>query len=260
MKLPSQFSMLKYAVKQHIRVKCRLLLAHLEIMLPNAENKNEHLPVCYYPQIQGQRTACRAGSPNAGDAVEFSCIRQLLYKVSWIFKVSTSLCFSFSVGLFFVCLLERHRWLTFFLTEVCPKTTLASPKLLLSVWWNNVKTPLFRFCHFTIYDKFQLRSLLNYIYTLRKGGPGLPWWRSGCESACQCRGHGFEPWFGKIPHAAEQLGPWATNTEPARLEPVLRNRRGRDSERPAHRDEEWTPLAATRESPCTETKTEHSQK
>ena len=49
-------------------------------------------------------------------------------------------------------------------------------------------------------------------------------------------------------------------TEPARLEPVLRNRRGRDSERPAHRDEEWPPLAATRESPRTETKTQHSHK
>ena len=33
---------------------------------------------------------------------------------------------------------------------------------------------------------------------------GLPWWRSGWESACQCKGHGFEPWSGKIPHAAEQ--------------------------------------------------------
>ena len=36
--------------------------------------------------------------------------------------------------------------------------------------------------------------------------------------------------------------------------------RGRDSERPAHRDEEWPPLAATRESPRTETKTQHTQK
>ena len=35
--------------------------------------------------------------------------------------------------------------------------------------------------------------------------------------ACRCRGHGFEPWSGKIPHAAEQLGPWATTTEPAHL-------------------------------------------
>ena len=89
---------------------------------------------------------------------------------------------------------------------------------------------------------------------------GLPWWRSGWESACQCRGQGFEPWSGKIPHAAEQLGPWATITGPARLEPVLRNKRGRDSERPAHRDEEWPPLSATGESPHTETKTQHSQK
>ena len=84
---------------------------------------------------------------------------------------------------------------------------------------------------------------------------GLPWWRSGWESACQCRGHGFEPWSGKIPRAAEQLGPWATGAEPARLEPVLRNKRGHDSERPAHRDEEWPPLATTRESPRTEMKT-----
>ena len=53
---------------------------------------------------------------------------------------------------------------------------------------------------------------------------GLPWWRSGWESACQCRGHGFEPWSGKIPHAMEQLGPWATTTEPVRLEPVLPTR------------------------------------
>ena len=89
---------------------------------------------------------------------------------------------------------------------------------------------------------------------------GLSWWRSGWESACWCRGHGFEPWSGKIPHAVEQLGPWATTTEPVRLELVLRNKRGRDSERPAHRDEEWPPLAAPRGSPRTETKTQHRQK
>ena len=63
----------------------------------------------------------------------------------------------------------------------------------------------------------------------KKHSLGLPWWRGGWESACQCRGHGFEPWSGKIPHATEQLSPWATTTEPAHLEPVLRNRRGRDS-------------------------------
>ena len=89
---------------------------------------------------------------------------------------------------------------------------------------------------------------------------GLPWWCRGWESACQCRGHGFEPWSGKIPHAAEQLGPRATIAESARLEPVLHNKRGRDSERPVHRNEEWPPLAAIRESPRTETKTQHSHK
>ena len=58
----------------------------------------------------------------------------------------------------------------------------------------------------------------------------------------------------------EQLGPWATTAEPSRLEPVLRNKRDHDGERPAHRDEEWPPLAATREGPRTEMKTQHSHK
>ena len=98
------------------------------------------------------------------------------------------------------------------------------------------------------------------LKVFKSEGEGLPWWRSGWESTCQCRGCGFEPWSGKIPHAAEQLGPWATAAEPAHLEPVLRNGRGHDGERPAHRDEEWPPLAATRESPRTETKTQRSQK
>ena len=34
---------------------------------------------------------------------------------------------------------------------------------------------------------------------------GLPWWSSGWEPACQYRGHGFDSWSGKIPHAAGQL-------------------------------------------------------
>ena len=70
---------------------------------------------------------------------------------------------------------------------------------------------------------------------------------------------GSSPGHGDPPHAAEQLGPRATIAQPARLEPVL-HKRGRDSERPAHRDKEWPPLATTRESPRTETKTQHSQK
>ena len=67
------------------------------------------------------------------------------------------------------------------------------------------------------------------------------------------------PRSGKIPHAVERLGPWATAAGPARLEPVLRSGRGRDGERPVHRNGEWPPLAAAGESPRTETKTQHSQ-
>ena len=110
-------------------------------------------------------------------------------------------------------------------------------------------------------DKQILVHPYNGTYSsIKKNKLGLPWWHSGWESACQCRGHGFAPWSGRIPHAAEQLGPWATTTEPARLELVPGNKRGRGSERPAHCDEEWPPLAATRKSPRTEIKTQHSQK
>ena len=42
---------------------------------------------------------------------------------------------------------------------------------------------------------------------------------------------------------------------------VLRVKKGSSrGEGPAHRDEEWPPLATTRESPRTEAKTQHSQK
>ena len=48
--------------------------------------------------------------------------------------------------------------------------------------------------------------------------------------------------------------------KPARLEPVLHNKRSDRNEKPAHRKEEQPPLAATRESPCAATKTQRSQK
>ena len=45
------------------------------------------------------------------------------------------------------------------------------------------------------------------------GAGGLPWWLSGWESACQFRGHRFDPWSRNIPHATEQLSPCAAATE-----------------------------------------------
>ena len=50
-------------------------------------------------------------------------------------------------------------------------------------------------------------ALAPFNERIKISNQGLPWWRSGWESACQCGGHGFEPWSGKIPHATEQLGP-----------------------------------------------------
>ena len=47
---------------------------------------------------------------------------------------------------------------------------------------------------------------------------GLTWWHSGQESACQCRGHRFNPYSGKIPHAVEQLSPRTTTTEARMLQ------------------------------------------
>ena len=75
---------------------------------------------------------------------------------------------------------------------------------------------------------------------------GLPWWRSGQESTCQCRGHGFEPWSGKIPHAVEQLSPCATTTEPALWSP-----RATTTEPACHNY--WRPCA---KSPCSATRQE----
>ena len=49
--------------------------------------------------------------------------------------------------------------------------------------------------------------------------PGLPWWLRGEESACQCRRHGFDPWFRKILHTVEQLSLRATTTEPVLYTP-----------------------------------------
>ena len=53
------------------------------------------------------------------------------------------------------------------------------------------------------------------------------------DSACQCRGHEFHPWSGKIPQAAEPLTLWAPRLlKPVHLEPVLCNQRSHSSEQP----------------------------
>ncbi|KAJ8790667.1 hypothetical protein J1605_021265 [Eschrichtius robustus] len=58
------------------------------------------------------------------------------------------------------------------------------------------------------------------------------------KTQCSQKGRRFEPWSGKIPHAAEQLSPCATTAELLHLEPVLRNKRSHRNEKPAYRNEE----------------------
>ena len=55
---------------------------------------------------------------------------------------------------------------------------------------------------------------------------GLPWWLSGQESACQYKGHGFDPWSRNIPHGV------------GTTELLLRYKRSYHNEKPAHCDEE----------------------
>ena len=50
---------------------------------------------------------------------------------------------------------------------------------------------------------------------LKNTSRGFPWQSSGSELDCQCRGHGFDPWSGKIPHDAGQLSLYTTSTRPA---------------------------------------------
>ena len=82
---------------------------------------------------------------------------------------------------------------------------------------------------------------------------------SGKESACQCRGHGFDPWSGKIPHPMEQQSPCAATAEPACLEPMLCTRGGTATRSLCTATRGQPQLAATRESLCVAMKTQHIQ-
>ena len=48
---------------------------------------------------------------------------------------------------------------------------------------------------------------------------------------------GSSPGPGKIPHAMEQLSPYATTTEPTRLGPVFCNKRSHHNKKPTLRNE-----------------------
>ena len=101
---------------------------------------------------------------------------------------------------------------------------------LIIIIWYNYNNQIGSSLHYVIRYTAHLctwnyHNIVNRLYSnikqkvKRKDTQGLPWWRSGKESACQCRGHGFELWSGKIPLAAEQLSPCTTTTEPVLWSP-----------------------------------------
>ena len=89
-------------------------------------------------------------------------------------------------------------------------------------WW--LLPTQARFC-----SRFQGRALVYNICLM-----GLPWWSSGWESACECRGHGFNPWSGKIPRVAEPWSPPMCHNcwSPLAPEPVLCNKRKHREKKP----------------------------
>ena len=48
------------------------------------------------------------------------------------------------------------------------------------------------------------KSKMGRPIHLKEKQPGLPWWLSGKETACQCRRQRSGPWSRKIPHPMEQ--------------------------------------------------------
>ena len=65
-----------------------------------------------------------------------------------------------------------------------------------------------------VHDSDEYQSCRYEYLPSKNKDTGIPWWLSDKESACQSRRQGFDPWPRKIPHAAEQLNPCASTSEP----------------------------------------------
>ena len=71
-------------------------------------------------------------------------------------------------------------------------------EILCTIWLVSITLQVIsgkpNFFHFENKCNFQAISNLLFISIwIKREHFGLPWWCSGWESACQCRGHGFEP-------------------------------------------------------------------
>ena len=104
------------------------------------------------------------------------------------------------------------------------------------------------------------QHMLSVIFYFTKCALGYPWRSSGRKFASTNVGD-----MGSTPGPGRFHVPWATKLMwhscwASALESVLQNKRNHCNEKPAQCNEEWPQLAATRESPRAETKTQRSHK
>ena len=121
---------------------------------------------------------------------------------------------------------------------------------------NNKKLIMYIFWYSPIISYFSNDSwYLSLENGIKNQDLGLPWYLNGLKrkkkSACQCRIHGFNPWFRKIPHTLEQLSSCTATIEPCALEsrngnycspgaldPMRCNKRSHCNKKPT--DRSWT--------------------
>ena len=153
-------------------------------------------------------------------------------------------------------------WLGWALLMVAMKVSAPFVSLLWSRTWfrlaasshtKSYSTTIILILYRTIYliDDFKLpnnhcfcQRLMYILGNTRNYNLGFSWRLSDKESICQCRGHGFNSWSGKIPRGVGQLNLCTATTEPEpvscdcwslhALGPVLHNKRNHCSEKPAH--------------------------
>ena len=74
------------------------------------------------------------------------------------------------------------------------------------------------------------------------------------------QGRRFDPWSGKIQHAAEQWNLSATTSESTSLEPGIHSKKGHRNVKPVNCNKMQPLLAPARENSCPEMKTQSSEK
>ena len=129
---------------------------------------------------------------------------------------------------------------------------------------SSMSSPSILCLSFTCHWSHCLNKGSTFVFSAQtRASGGLPWW----TSTCQCRGHGFLPWSRQISHSLGQLGPCATTQSPraatieARTPQTPSSAREDTAKRSLGTEtREQPPISATRESPSTLTKTQHSQK